>query len=111
MDSVLALKGVTKRFGTLVANDQVSFTVAPGEIVALLGENGAGKSTVVNMLSGLFPADEGTITLAGAPANFAAPKDALAAGIGVVHQHYTLIPVLSVMDNIALSLGELGAGP
>ncbi|XWN30699.1 MAG: ABC transporter ATP-binding protein [Devosia sp.] len=111
MDSVLTLEGVTKRYGALVANDQVSFAVAPGEIVALLGENGAGKSTVVNMLSGLFAPDEGTITVAGAPAGFAAPRDALAAGIGVVHQHYTLIPVLTVFDNIALSLGELGAGP
>jgi simple sugar transport system ATP-binding protein len=98
----LELRGITKRFGTLVANNQISLTVEPGEIHALLGENGAGKSTLMNVLYGLYQADEGEILLDGKPQKFRGPGDAMAAGIGMVHQHFMLIPVFTVAENVAL---------
>src|SRR5215212_4372979 len=98
----LELRDITKRFGTLVANDRISLTVEPGEIHALLGENGAGKSTLMNILYGLYRADEGQIRLGGKPVVFGSAKDAIAAGIGMVHQHFMLIPVMSVAENIVL---------
>ena len=98
----LELRGITKRFGTLVANNQISLTVEPGEIHALLGENGAGKSTLMNVLYGLYQADEGEILLDGQPQKFRGPGDAMAAGIGMVHQHFMLIPVFTVAENVAL---------
>jgi general nucleoside transport system ATP-binding protein len=98
----LALKGITKRFGTLVANDRISLTVEPGEIHALLGENGAGKSTLMNVLYGLYKADEGEILLDDEPQEFHGPGDAIAAGIGMVHQHFMLIPVFTVAENVIL---------
>ena len=98
----LELRGITKRFGTLVANDSINLTVEAGEIHALLGENGAGKSTLMNVLYGLYTADEGQILLDDKAQKFSGPGDAMAAGIGMVHQHFMLIPVFTVAENVAL---------
>jgi general nucleoside transport system ATP-binding protein len=96
------LRGITKRFGDLVANDRISLTVEPGEIHALLGENGAGKSTLMNVLYGLLQPDEGQILVDDRPIKIKGPGDAIAAGIGMVHQHFMLVPVFSVTDNVML---------
>ena len=98
----LELRGITKRFGTLTANDQINITVKSGEIHSLLGENGAGKSTLMNVLYGLYQADEGQILLDDKVQNFKGPGDAMAAGIGMVHQHFMLIPVFTVAENVVL---------
>ncbi len=98
----LELRRITKRFGALVANDHIDLTVNPGEIHALLGENGAGKSTLMNVLYGLYRADEGEILLDDVEQHFAGPGDAMAAGIGMVHQHFMLIPVFTVAENVML---------
>lgn len=101
-EPVLRLEGITKRFGPLVANDQVSLTLHAHEVLALLGENGAGKSTLVSILFGHYVADEGQITVAGKPLPPGQPRAALAAGIGMVHQHSTLADNLTVLDNVML---------
>lgn len=106
----LELRGVTKRFGSLVANDQISLTIEPGEIHALLGENGAGKSTLMNVLFGLYSADEGQILLDDEPVVFSGPGDAMNAGIGMVHQHFMLIPVFTVAENVMLGHEPTTAG-
>ena len=98
----LELRGVTKRFGSLVANDNINLVVESGEIRSLLGENGAGKSTLMNVLYGLYQADGGEILLDGEVQNFKGPGDAMAAGIGMVHQHFMLIPVFTVAENVVL---------
>jgi ABC-type uncharacterized transport system ATPase subunit len=98
----LELRGITKRFGSLVANDHIDLTVEAGEIHCLLGENGAGKSTLMNVLYGLYSADEGEVLLDGEVQHFAGPGDAMAAGIGMVHQHFMLIPVFTVAENVML---------
>jgi ABC-type uncharacterized transport system ATPase subunit len=98
----LELRGITKRFGTLVANDHIDLTVDAGEVHCLLGENGAGKSTLMNVLSGLYRADDGDILLDGETVHFAGPGEAMNAGIGMVHQHFMLIPVFTVAENIIL---------
>ncbi len=98
----LELRGITKRFGSLVANDHIDLVVEPGEIHALLGENGAGKSTLMNVLYGLYQADEGEILLDDVVQHFRGPGDAMAAGIGMVHQHFMLIPVFTVAENVML---------
>ena len=102
----LELRGITKRFGPLVANDEISLSVAPGQVHALLGENGAGKTTLMNVLYGLTQPDEGEILIDGKPARFGSPKDAIAAGIGMVHQHFMLVPVFTVAENVTLGIEE-----
>ncbi len=104
----LVLRGITKRFGSVVANDSMSLTVEPGEIHCLLGENGAGKSTLMNVLYGLYKADEGEIELDGVVQHFTGPGDAMAAGIGMVHQHFMLIPVFTVAENVMLGNESTG---
>jgi general nucleoside transport system ATP-binding protein len=98
----LELRGITKRFGPLVANDAIDLVVEPGQIHALLGENGAGKSTLMNVLFGLYQPDEGEILLDDAPQHFTGPGQAMSAGIGMVHQHFMLIPVFTVAENVML---------
>jgi general nucleoside transport system ATP-binding protein len=102
----LELKGITKRFGSLVANDRIDLSVSPGQVHALLGENGAGKSTLMNVLYGLLQPDEGEILIDGKKAQFNSPKDAIAAGIGMVHQHFMLVPVFTVTENVTLGMEE-----
>jgi simple sugar transport system ATP-binding protein len=106
------LKGITKRFPGVVANDQVSLEVSTGEVLALIGENGAGKSTLMNVLYGIYRADEGEILIDGSPVLFSSPADAIAAGIGMVHQHFMLVPVMTVAENVVLGVeptGRLGS--
>jgi ABC-type uncharacterized transport system ATPase subunit len=103
----LRLRGITKRFGALVANDAISLDLAHGEVLALLGENGAGKSTLVSVLFGHYVADSGSITVNGHALPPGQPRAALAAGIGMVHQHFTLADNLSVLDNVMLGTESL----
>jgi len=105
----LELQGITKRFGSLVANDHIDLSVTPGTIHALLGENGAGKTTLMNILYGLTQPDEGTILADGKPLTIHSPKDAIAAGIGMVHQHFMLVPVFTVAENVTLGDEETRA--
>jgi simple sugar transport system ATP-binding protein len=98
----LELRGITKRFGALTANDSIDLKVESGEIHAILGENGAGKSTLMNIVYGLLAPDEGTISVDNKVLDIQSPLDALAAGIGMVHQHFMLIPVFTVAENIVL---------
>jgi len=98
----LEMRGITKRYPGVVANDGIDLDVRPGEIHALLGENGAGKSTLMNILYGLARPDDGQILLDGTPVQISGPADAIARGINMVHQHFMLVPVLSVADNILL---------
>jgi len=98
----LELKGITKKFGTLVANDEINLKVEKGEIHAILGENGAGKSTLMNIVYGLLAADSGSIFVDGKLASINEPSDALNCGIGMVHQHFMLVPVFTVAENIVL---------
>ena len=98
----LEMRGITKRYPGVVANDAIDLKVRPGEIHALLGENGAGKTTLMNVLYGLARPDEGEILLDGQPVTIAGPSDAIARGINMVHQHFMLVPVLTVAENILL---------
>jgi general nucleoside transport system ATP-binding protein len=107
---LLELKGITKRFPGVVANDGVDFDLRKGEVHALLGENGAGKSTLMNILYGLYHPDEGEFRLNGKPLRINSPREAIDAGIGMVHQHFMLIPVMTVAENIVLA-AEPTRGP
>src|SRR2546421_4977584 len=107
---LLELKGITKRFPGVVANDSVDFDLRRGEVHALLGENGAGKSTLMNVLYGLYQPDEGEIRMNGRPVSIRSPKDAIDLGIGMVHQHFMLIPVMTVAENIVLASEPTHAG-
>src|SRR3954464_4297740 len=102
MAAAVELRDITKRFPGVVANDGVHFEAAEGEVHALLGENGAGKSTLSNILTGLYLPDEGEIKLWGKPVSFSSPRDALDAGIGMVHQHFRLVPPFTVAENVIL---------
>ncbi len=105
----LELRGITKRFGALVANDHIDLVVESGEIHCLLGENGAGKSTLMNVLYGLYRADEGEILLDDEVQHFSGPGDAMRAGIGMVHQHFMLVPVFTVAENVMLGHEQTNA--
>ena len=108
-DNVLELQNVTKTFGDLVAVDNVNFELQAGEIHAILGENGAGKSTLMNLIYGLYQPSDGSIHISGKPKIFKSPRDAIANGIGMVHQHFMLIENLTVAENIALTVAQFSA--
>ena len=98
------LRGIVKRFPGIVANDGVDFELRPGEVHALLGENGAGKSTLMNIVAGLYRPDEGEMRVDGRPVRFRSPRDAIAAGLGMIHQHFALVPSQTVTENVLLGL-------
>ena len=98
----LEIKGITKKFGDLVANDSINLKVNNSQILAILGENGAGKSTLMNIVYGLLSADSGEILIDGKKVEINSPADALMVGIGMVHQHFMLVPVFTVAENIVL---------
>ena len=104
--NAIEMRGIVKRFPGVLANDRVDFDLRQGEIHALLGENGAGKSTLMNVLAGLYRQEEGTIRVHGEPVSFRSPRDAIAHGIGMVHQHFMLVPSLTVTENILLGLDQ-----
>ena len=106
--NAIELIGITKRFGPVVANDNVSMVLKRGEILSLLGENGSGKTTLMNMLSGIYFPDEGEIHVKGQPVTIASPKDAFACGIGMIHQHFKLVDVFTATENVVLGLEEEG---
>ncbi len=106
--SAIELRGITKRFGDVVANDGIDLVLNRGEILSLLGENGSGKTTLMNMLSGIYFPDEGEILIDGQPVSIRSPKDAYARGIGMIHQHYKLVDVFTATENILLGLEEKG---
>lgn len=103
---VVEMRGIVKRFPGVLANDNVDFELYSGEIHALLGENGAGKSTLMNILAGLYRPDAGIILINGQPVEFSSPRDAIRAGIGMIHQHFMLVPTQTVTENILLGLDE-----
>ncbi len=107
---VVRMQGIVKRFGALLANDRIDLTVHRGEVHALLGENGAGKTTLMNVLYGLLRAEAGTIEIGGKPITIASPSDAIRAGIGMVHQHFMLVPPFTVVQNIMLGRETVGRG-
>ncbi|MFZ9381419.1 MAG: ATP-binding cassette domain-containing protein, partial [Ilumatobacteraceae bacterium] len=96
----LELRGITKKFPGVVANDDVNLKLSTGEVLALIGENGAGKSTLMSILYGMYRPDGGTISLDGKEVTFNSPADAIAAGIGMVHQHFMLVPNFTVAENV-----------
>src|SRR5215207_10462217 len=107
---VLEVRGLTKRFPGVLANDHIDIKLLRGQVLGLLGENGAGKSTLMNMIYGLYTPDEGEILVNGKPVTIRNPNDAIALGIGMVHQHFQLVPVLTVTENIMLG-NESVRGP
>lgn len=110
MAPILELRGITKRFPGVLANDHIDLTLEKGEIHALLGENGAGKSTLMNILYGLYAPDEGEVFVNGQKIVVTSPRDAIAAGVGMVHQHFMLIPVFTVTENVMLGDESLRMG-
>ncbi len=104
--SAIELRGITKRFGKVVANDSINLEIKRGEILSLLGENGSGKTTLMNMLSGIYQPDEGQIFVDGDPVSIRSPKDAFGYGIGMIHQHYHLVDVFTAAENIILGLED-----
>src|SRR4030042_7150378 len=103
---VVEMRGIVKRFPGVLANDHVDFELRQGEIHTLLGENGAGKSTLMNVLAGLYRQESGTILVKGKSVQFSSPRDAIQAGIGMVHQHFMLVPTETVTENILLGLDD-----
>lgn len=108
MSAAVEFRNITKTFGNVVANDHISFEINKGEILALLGENGSGKTTLMNMLSGIYYPDAGEIYVNGKKADIKSPKDALNLGIGMIHQHFKLVDVMTATENIILGLNEKG---
>ncbi|MEG1774311.1 MAG: ATP-binding cassette domain-containing protein, partial [Oscillospiraceae bacterium] len=106
--SAIQLKNITKRFGDVVANDQVNLDLRHGEILSLLGENGSGKTTLMNMLGGIYFPDEGEIYAGGKLVTIRSPKDSFDLGIGMIHQHFKLVDVFTAAENIVLGLHEKG---
>ena len=104
----LELRGITKRFPGIIANEYVNLELNTGEVLSLIGENGAGKSTLMSVLYGMYKPDEGEIVIDGTPLDFASPADAIAAGIGMVHQHFMLVPVFTVAENVVLGVEPTG---
>ncbi|SNR81423.1 ABC transporter ATP-binding protein [Puniceibacterium sediminis] len=104
----IELRGITKRFGPVTANEDVNLSIRSGEVLGLLGENGAGKSTLMNVLCGLYSPTDGEILIDGVPATFDGPGDAIRAGIGMVHQHFMLVPVFTVTENVVLGVERTG---
>ena len=103
-ETVVEMRGIIKRFPGVLANDKVDFDLRRGEIHALLGENGAGKSTLMSVLAGMYHPEAGSIAVNGKPVSFASPRDAIQAGIGMIHQHFMLVPSQTVTENILLGL-------
>src|SRR5512136_486219 len=111
MPTILELRGITKSFPGVLANDHIDLTLNDGEILSILGENGAGKTTLMNILYGLYTPDEGEIFIRGSKVNIRNPRDAIDLGIGMVHQHFMLIPVFTVTENVMLGVESVkGAG-
>ena len=103
---IVHMHGIVKRFPGVLANDQVDFKLFQGEVHALLGENGAGKSTLMNILAGLYRPDSGSISINGKFVNLNSPQDAIKAGIGMIHQHFMLVPSQTVTENVLLGLND-----
>ena len=108
LQNAVEMRGVTKTFGSVIANDRIDLDIRQGEILSLLGENGSGKTTLMNMLSGIYFPDSGEITVRGQPVTIRSPKDAFDLGIGMIHQHFKLVDVLTASENIVLGLKEKG---
>ena len=106
----IELRGISKHFGSVRANHNINLTIKPGQVLGLLGENGAGKSTLMNILSGLYAPDGGQILVDGTEVKFNGPGESIAQGIGMVHQHFMLVPVFSVAENVILANETVGFG-
>src|SRR4030067_3607987 len=110
MPPILELRGITKAFPGVLANDHIDLTLNQGEILALLGENGAGKTTLMNILYGLYTPDQGEIFIRGKSVHIQNPRDAIDRGIGMVPQHFMLVPVFTVTENVMLGVGSVRGG-